>query len=318
MIIILFNIFNGIGKNHDYVKNGTIDVTNIENASPIELSGTWEFYWNELLSSNGEILDKSEKQMVQVPAYNWSQYKDKQGNKLPYEGYGTYRLLIKANINQRLAIKLPQISTSYNLWINGKLYFSSGKVGGNKKLAEPKWTTNVVNFTAEKNINELELEVCNFSYYRSGITLPIIIGSEGQIQKLKYSGLFTEAFISALLFGMSIFFFMFYIIHSRSKQYAYLALYALAIAIRPLLYGECYFNYLFPNISFDINTKIYLIDFVAIQLFFLYFYYQYEELLNRNIVRASGIALGFIIFIGILLPVKYMIYSAYLCEINNL
>lgn len=311
--IIIFSIVSGLNTKDDVVKNGVVDVSNIRNESPINLNGVWEFYWEQLISSDGKIQNTENKQLVKVPS-NWIKYKSDDNKNLPVEGYAIYRIVVKGLKGDNLALKIPQIGSSYNLWINGKISYSSGQVGKNPNESKPKWTTKVINFTVQNEYTEIMLEVSNFHYFRSGITTPIIIGTESQIQQLKYRGLFLDTFIFAVLFVMAIFFLLLYILHTHNKAYIYLALYSAVVALRPLLYGECYFNNIFPNINFEINSKIYILNFIAIQLFFLYFYYQYEELLNKKIIYIIGFPLISTIVIGVIIPAKYMIYPVILLE----
>lgn len=317
LIIILFcviivSITIGLNKKQDMVINGVLDVSNIKQGSAINLSGVWGFYWEQQVLSNGKIQNMGNEQMVTVPS-NWTKYKSN-NKKLPIDGYAVYRIIVKGSKGDNLALKIPQIGSSYNLWIDGKIRYSSGHVGKNAIESKPKWTTKVVNFSVQKEYTEVMIEVSNFHYFRAGITTPIIIGTESQIQQLKYGGLFIDSFIFAVLFVMAVFFLLLYLLYNHNKSYAYLALFSAAVALRPLLYGECYFNNIFQNLSFEINTKIYLVTFVVIQLFFLYFYYQYEELLSKKFVYFIGWPLILIIAVGVIIPAKYMIYPVILLE----
>lgn len=312
--IIIFSIITGLNKNNDVIKNGVLDASNISiKGSAIDLNGEWEFYLGQLVSSDGKIQNTKNKQLVKVPS-SWTKYKGKDNKNLPVDGYGVYRIVIKASKGDNLALKIPQIGSSYNLWLNGKIRYSSGQVGKDASESKPKWTTKVVNFTVEKEYTEIMFEVSNFHYFRAGITTPIIIGTENQIQKLKYDGLFLDSSIFAALSVMSIFFLLLYLLHTHNKSYIYLALFSIAIAIRPLLYGECYFNNLFPNINFEIDSKIYLVSFIAIQLFFLYCYYQYQNLISKKFLHIIGWPLILIIIVGVILPAKDMMYTVILLE----
>lgn len=312
--VILFSIFIGIKPKDSIVKNGVLDLTKISNVnSPVKLNGEWEFYFGQLVSTDGKIHNTKNKEIVKVPA-NWSNYKDKDNKNLPSNGYGVYKISIKSTKDTNLAVKIPQIGSSYNLWIDGKIRYSSGQVGKNADESKPKWTTKVINFSVQNEYTEIMIEVANFYYFRAGITNPIIIGTQDQIQQLKYSGLFLDSFIFAALSVVAIFFLLMYLLHTHNETYIYLALFSISIALRPLLYGECFFNDIFPNINFEVNCKIYLVSFVAIQLFFLYFYSQYKDILSKKFLHIIGWPLIFIIIIGVILPSKYMIYPAVLLE----
>lgn len=312
---IIFSVILNLNNNATVVvKNGVFNANNISNnSSVVNLNGQWEFYWNSLVSKNGKIENTSNKQLVAVPSI-WTKYKDKSNKNLSVYGYGVYRIIIKAQPGDNLALKLPQIGSSYNLWIDGKLKYSSGKVGKTYESQNPKWSTEVANFTVQKDSTEILIEVSNFHYFRAGLTTSIILGSQQAVQQVKYKGLFEDTFIFAALTFMAVFFLLLYVLHTHNKAYIYLALFAITMAFRPLLYGESYFNNMFPNIGFEFNTKIYIINFIALQLFFLYFYHQYRELVNKKVPYVIGWMVIILVLIGVILPVKFMIYPIIMLE----
>ena len=312
--LILFSVFSGTNQHKNVVNGGILDIRNISRESAVPMNGTWEFYWGRQVSSNGEITNTDNRQLVQVPS-NWTGYRDAENKPYPVEGYAVYRVMVKAQKGQYLAVKMPQIGSSYRLWIDGKIRFESGKTGRNAGEAEPRWSTQMVSFEVQRENTEILVEVSNFDYFRAGLTNAVTVGTQQQIKQLSDDSLFLDTFLFSSLFVMAVFFVLLYIVRSHNKSHISLALFAATIAWRPLLYGECYFNKLFPNINFELNTKIYLVNFLMIQCFCLFFHYQYEELSSKKFIHVNAWLLFVIIMVGILLPARYMAYPVIMLEV---
>ncbi|WP_444658220.1 sensor domain-containing diguanylate cyclase [Caproiciproducens sp. R2] len=311
--LILLSVFSGTGRHENAVSNGVLDIGSAGLSSPVPMTGAWEFYWGRQVSPQGKITDADNKQLVQVPA-NWTAYRDADNKACSQEGYTVYRVVLKAQKGLCLGLKIPQIGSSYRLWIDGNIRFESGRVGKNASESRPEWTTQSVFFQTQREDTEILIEVSNFDYFRSGLTIPVVVGTQQQIQRLGDQGLFMDTFLFSSLFVMAVFFFLLYFVRSHDKAHICLALFAAAISLRPLLYGECYFNKIFPGINFEFNTKLYLVNFVVIQLLCLFFYYQYKELSSRRFMRVSGAAVSAIVFVGVFLPARYMLYPVVLLE----
>ncbi|MGX8702130.1 sensor domain-containing diguanylate cyclase [Caproiciproducens sp.] len=311
--LTLVSVVSGTGRQGNAVSNGVLDIGAAGLSSPVPMTGVWEFYWGRQVSPRGRITDADNKQLVPVPA-NWTAYRDADNKPYSQEGYAVYRVVLKAPKGLCLGVKFPQIGSSYRLWIDGNARFESGRVGKTAAESRPQWTTQSVFFQTQREDTEILIEVSNFDYFRSGLTIPILVGTQQQIQRLGDQGLFMDTFLFSSLFVMSVFFFLLYFVRSHDKAHICLALFAAAISLRPLLYGECYFNKIFPGINFQFNTKLYLVNFLVIQLMCLFFYYQYQELSSRRFMRASGAAVSAIVFVGVFLPARYMLYPVVLLE----
>jgi len=311
--LILFSIFSGTNQHTNVVNGGILDIGNISEGSAVPMNGTWEFYWERQVAPNGKIVNTENRQLVHVPS-NWTGYRDAENKPYPVEGYAVYRVVVKAQKGQYLAVKMPQICSSYRLWIDGKIRFESGKTGRNDGEARPRWSTQMVSFQVQRENTEILVEVSNFDYFRAGLTNAVTVGTQPQIKQLSDDSLFLDTFLFSSLFVMAVFFALLYIVRSHNKSHIFLALFAAMIALRPLLYGECYFNKLFPNINFELNTKMYLVNFLMIQCFCLFFHYQYEELSSKKFMRVNAWLLFAVIMVGLLLPAKYMAYSVFMLE----
>ena len=96
----------------------------------LPLDGEWEIYWNKLLEPNelNPVEIEGIKEYVHVPGY-WNK-KMLGGEKVKGSGVATLRLKVKTGKeDDLLELRIMRIYTAYNIWINGVLEASEGKVG---------------------------------------------------------------------------------------------------------------------------------------------------------------------------------------------
>lgn len=165
---------------------GILDLTQVslENNKVIELSGEWKFYWKNLIHPD-VIREKNNLPFLfkQSPsAWNDTQF---YGERIGSYGYATYLLQIPLkNPRSDLAIYIPDIGTSYELYVNGKLLTSVGRVGVTEKDVIPKYKPQII-LLPESGNYEFVLHVSNFSNRWGGYWFPILFGKAETIFQKK-------------------------------------------------------------------------------------------------------------------------------------
>lgn len=158
--------------------------------------------------------------------------------------------------NEKLAIKIPKIRTSFKLYVNGKNLASAGVVGKDEDSMTAKYAPQVVFFDGLKGENEIVIQVSNFNQRSGGITDSIELGSEKQIVRFKHLALGRGIFLFASLFTVAIYNLSFYIFRRENKGFLYFGGLSFLLAIRALVIGENFFIYIFPNVSWEVMAKI--------------------------------------------------------------
>ena len=183
LVFFLFFLFNVYADILAISREIDLNSEKIENA--IKLDGDWEFYPNQFLNfqdfrNNYQTVKKS-KTVIQIPE-NFFNSVFTSKEKIHY---GTYRLKIVlksfSNLNRYEYINfyIPEILSSYNLFINDKLYIENGKISkkffqfqpSNLKQLLVISTTDV--FSQIGSSFDLILHVSNFDYFNVGIIKPI-------------------------------------------------------------------------------------------------------------------------------------------------
>jgi len=132
---------------------GVLDLRewNFEKNGVLSLEGECGFYWEQLLTPEDFAMESTvaQRKYTRIPGI-WNGYKlteNGKEQKLPGDGYATYRLVIHTNTDEPiLSLKLPDLATSYRLWVNGEILSENGKVGKNKNETQPQAFPRVVSF----------------------------------------------------------------------------------------------------------------------------------------------------------------------------
>ena len=181
----------------DFSQDGVLILNNGQlSEQPAALNGHWEFYPNEILGSS-EMNSKPTKSFIEVPFW-WTEEVD-----IPNIQLATYRLkVIHPNTHtSSLAISMPDVYCSYDLWVNGRKLGQNGIVAQTKEEARPQWKPETYIFTAEPDTLEIILHLSNFHHHRTGISEPILLGQADQLIQRKNK---IEISNSFLLLGLGI------------------------------------------------------------------------------------------------------------------
>ena len=167
---------------------GVLDLTkwDFKRDGPVNLSGEYEFYWNQLLNPQDFIRyeSSSKADVISVPRA-WNNF-DYHGKKISGDGYATYRLTVLLDgSNSDLAVKVLEMSTSFNLFINGRKLSSAGVVGHTANSTKPGFCPGIIGFQSNADLLEIVVQISNFSHKLGGAWNPIALGTRDQLQKNK-------------------------------------------------------------------------------------------------------------------------------------
>ena len=260
------------------VLNGSIDLRewDFNRDGIVPLDGMWEFYWGEFidpqifkkegscLSSSSEILECKEflkvlekKNNVYIPN-NWSSYtlKENPEKSLGAYGFATFRLKIYFESQSVKLLKINPIGTAQNIYINGKLYFTSGKIGKSESESIPHESITNISLDPELNAIDLIIHVSNFHSKTGGIYESIIFGNYNDIIKYREFNLFKEIFSAGILSIMGFYHLGIYFSRKKETSALWFGLFGLTVALRSMLTGENYYQELFPDLPFYVLLKL--------------------------------------------------------------
>ncbi len=288
---------------------GVLDLTawNFEEDGPVNLSGQYEFYWNELHPPHkfDDGSPRPKQAFIQVPGL-WNGL-ETGGEIISGTGYATYRLTVLLKGKHRsLALKVLDMSTTCSLFVNRQRMYSAGEVGQNPLSSKPQFNPGVIDFQTDENKLELIIQVSNFHHRKGGIWEPIFLGTEKQIRNSRETKVTIELFLFGSIFIMGLYHFGLFILRRKERSTLFFGIFCLLIALRILTTGERYFLKLFPDFSWEIFVKLeYLSYYLAVIAFVHFFYALFFHRFFKTICLAATILSSVFSALVIVLPLKY-------------
>ncbi len=299
-------------------RQGTLDLAgwNPTRNGLIGLNGEWEFYWNKLLVYDGQ-LDNTLKPdfMAEVPKV-WNLYKI-DGKNLPGYGYATYRLrIIHAQEGQALAIRMPTVSTAYNLYINDMLIASNGKVGADKQDFIPEYRPVAAEFVVPAKNFDVMLQVANFSYARGGVWYSILIGSVENIEGYNRTVIYRDFFLIGAFLIMALYHLCIFFVRREDKAHLYFVLLCLLASVRAAIYGDYSISRIFPSVEYHLIVTL---DYITIywlpSIFALFVGELFPENVSKRVLRIFVLYASVMSIFTVSVPINVYTHITYFIEI---
>jgi signal transduction histidine kinase/CheY-like chemotaxis protein len=265
---------------------GVLDLRahSFEQTPTIALEGEWQFFWNSLILPSQETRLTPE---LRIMPHLWN-------NDLTIgaKGFATYRLKILLPTDYpELALTIPDMYSSYTLYINKKVIAKNGVVASNPEQYTPYWLPKTVYLgDLDSPVVDLTLLIANFDHSKGGIRIPIILGESDILlakreAELGFTYLLAGSLIMGALFFMGLFFF-----GQTEKAILYFALFCLVYSYR-ILGTELYpLHFLMPWLPWEVTIRLeYISLYFSAALFGLFVKQLYPNESNVKIMTAFNI-----------------------------
>ena len=289
LVIFLILLLSGCtvetGGSNPAAANGVIDLRqwSFERDGQVELSGQWSFYGGQLLVPGDPQL-LQDLRHVMVPR-SWNSYKGKFGMQKG-EGYATYKLTVLLTPRERvLALRVPNIFSSYTLWINGKEMARQGQVGTSRATSVPQQYPRIVSFASDAERVDILIQVSNFQHRKGGIWVPILLGNSDTVVDGQMKTTAKEMLILGSLVIIGVYHIGLYAFRRQEKFTIHFGLLCLFVAARASVTGENYPVQLFP-IPWEGGLKIEYISFALSAVSgYLYVYRLFPMDASKKVIR---------------------------------
>ncbi len=249
------------------------------NLKEYELTGNWEFYWQQLLTPVNLRHQRLtlHPQMIEVPS-NWAQ--DPHLNRY---GYGTYHTTIILPKKERLyALKLVDVFCAYRVWINDSLYFQYGRVGTTRAAEIPKRGTQIITFLANKDTIDLVIQVSSFHHRNGGIVKPPVIGYTHYITNHFLVKSISVFFIFGAFIIFAIYLLWLYNYTKKNFDAFLLGLSILLAGIYTLFNDDFLITSILPKLSWEAVHKInFITNYTKVLLLFAFFKLVLKIYMNK-------------------------------------
>ncbi len=267
LILLLANVTADARQASPNVVEGLIDLTDwdFQGDGTVDLSGEWEFFWGRHLTARDFLtLGTDDASHIGVPG-SWNRYSF-EGTPVGGDGIATYRLTILTSAGTALALQVPDIGTSYRLYVNGEQRSLVGRPGASREASTPRYEPMIVPLPTSRRI-ELIFQVSNYHHRLGGIWLPILIGESDQIAKLREFRISRDLLLFGAIMMLGLYNLVLFSMRREDPSTLFLGAFCVLLATRTLMVGERFMTEL-VNLPFEWFIRIeYVTWFLAVATF---------------------------------------------------
>ena len=251
LLFLVASFLATAGFSQSTPRPGVIDASTFNFAEGrLNLSGTWLWFDGRLLQpgqqKNPDVLP------VEFPGI-WNERRA-DGNG---QGYATYFLsVIVPPGSEDLAFDLPDIYSSYIIFVNGVEVSRNGTPGTSRQTTIPQWRPHVAPIPLKSDTINITLQIANFNHHKGGVKEPIMLGSASsfaQKQLISTAGKLTSI---GLLTVLSLVFVVIWFRNGKKRVVIYFSLLCLTWAVRSLFSNDYLFISFFPDFNWNMMIRI--------------------------------------------------------------
>jgi class 3 adenylate cyclase len=158
------------------------------------------------------------------------------------QGYATYFLTVRlhrADIGRMLALRLPQISTAYRLFIDGTEYAAVGKIATERPSSQPEYRRLVIPFVPSQSQVQLVLQVSNYEEANvSGVWKNLEIGSYEAVRSRRETALAYDLLTLGIFFVFGFYHIALFLLRREDKSTFAFGVFCLFVGLRTAVTGE--------------------------------------------------------------------------------
>lgn len=307
LALVLISALDSKNRLMPQANNGilTISQDNFEEYGNLKLDGEWEFYWKKLLHYP-DLLSQIPDRYAAIPDA-WNEY-SLHGEKLPGEGYATYRLHVVTNLpaETTLGLRIYTFSSAYKLFINEKEVASRGKVSADPSQEVGEYGPQAIFFPIPESEFDLIINVSNHQYARGGFWYSMFLGYPEQIMNLHEVLIAKEIFLIGALLIISLFHFAIYFLRKELRYTLIFAILCLWSSLLVDLVSQFILLKLFPGLSFN-TVILFWYSSTEWMLFCLIWYVHelYPSKFSRIVLKVSLIYASISQILFVLTPPMY-------------
>lgn len=237
--------------------DGELDLTgwSWEKDGIAAMSGEWDFEWLAQNIQPDRARDAYASTM-EVPG-TWGGRKLHDGTKMDNRGYGIYRLVIRHQpMTHMMAIRLPNISTAYTMYIDYEPVLTLGQAGINSTTTIPAQKPSTVFFTTDRMQTIIHLVVSNFDHRKGGIRTKLVMGTANEIEQLAVQENYQVLVMFGCLMMIGFYHLGLFLLRRQDKANLFFALLCFLVAVRMGLLGESFLQHWFPWMDWDMSTRL--------------------------------------------------------------
>lgn len=306
LIRIIWAVFQA-PPDHPRAVRGELDLRSFDftNDRTVTLDGDWEFYPGKFVKQSESNTSEKGRLFIPVPG-KWDSLLS--ANNSQY-GYGSYRLRIKMNPdNERTyGIRVPNVATSSELYVNGRLLAKDGQPAKIKQQYTARSTPYTVIFKADSDEIDIVVHAANYdNSIRGGLTESIKFGSERAVEKEVGFSVNMQIFVFVVLMIHAMYALILYVIGTRNKSLIYFFMLVVSTIVMTLLDDDKLLLVWLPSLNYEWSIKLILLSFIGVGAFLLQFAKSLLPEHEENMVfRWFPLLCVIATLLTVLLPARY-------------
>ena len=300
--------------------NGYLDLSalDLHDSSSVALSGEWRFYWQQLYSPSEIKQHQSEAAQMLLPQSWQSGFKPNQA--LPAKGHASYALTINLDKPyEYLGLRIPQLSNSHKLFVNGQLVSEAGNVSDSVLDFESGYRPQIVRFKVPNDQLEIVLQVAYYDFYWGGVWQTPRLGTPEKLQNEAYLSIVKTIFVVSVFFTICAFNFIQFSLRTRDITPLIIALLSLILAIRELETSQILFLIYDFVVDFETVTRVnYLSFYWASSLSIWYCYLCYKEDYHKRVVQLFVFLPVLFSVVTLVMPTEAFSHLLPVAQVNTL
>jgi signal transduction histidine kinase len=261
-------------KSHKIAHKGVIDLRSwdFDRDGNVSLDGEWAFRWKTFLMP-GTFPDSSNPiSYVSIPG-KWNDLIVDE-KKLSGTGHATYRLrILTTKTNPILSLKIFDISSSYNLFVNKVLIDSNGHISANQDSMVANFSPKVVSFPIQSDTTELVLHISNAIHCEGGIRSQILLGTQQSVQRSHNLAYMLNLLLTGAMLILFIYHFWMFLLRKKERVYFAFGMVCLVVFLRSVVTNERYLQVCLTGLKAQIGIKLDYLTIVLAGLTAAYFFY---------------------------------------------
>ena len=287
-----------------YARKAVIDLRNRDiTGKPLTLKGEWAFYWHQLLPPDSLLSGE-----VAYTAFpNLWNNTELKGERLPGKGYATYSLTVLLPHKRiPLAIKIPDVYTSYRFYLNGKIISENGHPDITPAATEPRWTNVIRTIPEDKDTLQIVWQIANFAHAKGGANESIVLGNKQMLIHKQDQTMALDFLVTGCLFMGGLFFFGLYLFGRFDKTLLFFSLFCMTYSYRIIGSDPYSLHPFINNVSWWVTIRLEYISLYLSAVFFgLYIRHLYPEDTHKNVIRSVIYICSVLVLATLLLPPSF-------------
>ncbi len=276
-----------------------------EKRGTVSLEGEWAFYPGQLIPPReiAGVPGPEGAEVIDVPSA-WHR-KSIAGKPLDGHGFATYTLRISLpQHSPQLALKVIDVGTAFDLFVDGVLVHSAGTVGRSEEVSTPGFERGLVVLPDSSRSERLILfHVSNFHYRTGGLWEHMVLGTTPDVLGLYDLSLGYGIFLASGIGVIGLYQLGLFSLSRRDHSSLYFALFCFAVVVRILSTDERYITELIPGLAFNGLIRLEYISFLLAPPAFAAFITQLVPQCYPRWMPPSVIWVGLACAVGVMLSV---------------